>query len=79
MKTKVMMSAVGLSLKVNEGKNGTFYQVSIEQDGEAGSLSMTEDAFLSIKDHFKKFSPVTLTCEFNDQYKSLRVIGIRQG
>ena len=48
MKTKVMMSAVGLSLKVNEGKNGTFYQVSIDQDGEAGSLSMTEDAFVFI-------------------------------
>ena len=79
MKTKVMMSAIGLSIKENEGTDGKkFYKMSIDQDGEAGSLSMSEEAYKMIAASFKKYSPVSLTCEFNDQYKTLRIIGVSQ-
>lgn len=80
MKTKVLMNVVGLSLKEEVGKEGNkFYKISIDQDGEAGTLSMTEEAYKSIAGTFAKYKPTTLTCEFNDQFKSLRVIGISQG
>ena len=62
------MSAIGLSLKANEGKDGKqFYQISIDQEGEAGSLPVTDEVYKSISATFKKYSPVTLTCEYNDQ------------
>ena len=74
------MNCISLSLKEQESKDGRkYYQISIDQDGEAGSLPMSEDAFLSCKNTFKKYSPCTLQCEFNDQYKTMRVIGIKQG
>lgn len=77
MKNKLKMSAIGLSLKVNDGKDGKhYYQISIDQDGEAGSLPITEECYVSAKDVFKKYSPVNLECEYNDQYKSLRVLSI---
>lgn len=77
MKNKLIMSAIGLSLKVNDGKDGKhYYQVSVDQDGEAGSLPISEDVYNNIKDTFKKYSPYNFTCEYNDQYKTLRVIGI---
>lgn len=78
MKSKMSMQVIGLSLKVNEGKEGKhYYQISVDQDGEAGSLPLSEDAYLNIKDSFKKYSPYGLTVEYNDQYKSLRVIGLQ--
>lgn len=79
MKNKLQMSAIGLSIKKTEGREGRmFYQISIDQDGEAGTLPLTEDAFNIISGSFKRYAPVTLTCEYNDQYKSLRVIGVKQ-
>lgn len=79
MKNKMMMSCVALSLKENEGKEGRkFYQISIDQDGEAGTLPITEEVYLNAKGVFKKYAPATLTCEYNDQYKTVRVIGMKQ-
>lgn len=79
MNLKFQMSAIGLSLKENEGKEGKkFYQISIDQDGEAGVLPVTEEAYKNIAATFKKYTPVTLSCIYNDQYKSLRVSGIGQ-
>lgn len=80
MKTKVNFSAVGLSVKEETGKDGSkFYKMSIDQDGEAGTLSMTEDAYKSISGIFQKYKPVNISAEFNDQYKSLRIIACTQG
>lgn len=80
MRTKLAMSCIGLSLKENESKDGRkFYQISIDQDGEAGTLPINEDVYILCKNTFKKYSPVTLTLEFNDQYKTMRVIGLKQG
>lgn len=74
------MSAVLLNLKEVDGREGRkYYQVSVDQDGEAGSMPITEQAYLDNKSIFKKYSPCTLTCEFNDQYKTCRVIALSQG
>lgn len=80
MKTKVTFNAIGLSLKEESGKDGgKFYKIAIDQDGEAGTLSMTEDAYKGIVQNFQKYKPTNFVAEFNDQYKSLRVIGVNQG
>ena len=80
MKTKVIINAVALSLKEDQGKDGgKFYKISIDQDGEAGTLSISEEAYKSLQPSFLKYKPITLTAEFNDQYKSLRVISASQG
>lgn len=79
MNIRFQLSAIGLSIKENEGKEGRkFYQISIDQDGEAGSLPVSEEAYKSISATFKKYTPVTLSCIYNDQYKTVRVIGIGQ-
>lgn len=79
MKIKSTLSAIGLSMKETEGKDGKkFYQLSIDQEGEAGSLPITEEVYKTHSATFKKYSPVTLTIEFNDQYKYARVIGMAQ-
>lgn len=80
MKLKSVISCIGLSVKSEVGKdNNHFYKISVDQDGEAGTLPMSEDAFKSIENSFKKYSPTQLTVEYNDQYKSMRVIGVSQG
>ena len=80
MRLKVQMNAIGLSMKENEGKEGKkFYQMSIDQDGEAGVLPLTEEVYKTISPTFKKYSPCTITCEYNDIYKTVRVIGLSQG
>ena len=80
MKVKATLNAIGLSMKEQTGKDDKkFYQISIDQDGEAGSLPITDEVYKTHSAVFKKYSPVTLTVEFNDQYKYMRVIGLSQG
>lgn len=80
MKVKFNVNAIGLSLKENEGKEGRkFYQISIDQDGEAGVLPLSEEAYKLVAPTFKKYSPVSLSCEYNDAFKSVRVLGVAQG
>ena len=79
MKIKFQLNAIGLSLKATEGKDGKqFYQISIDQEGEAGSLPITDEVYKVNSATFKKYSPVSLMCEYNDQYKYCRVIGLSQ-
>ena len=74
-----MISCIGLSIKETDGNDGRkFYRMSIDQDGEAGNISMSEEAYKSIQNTFKKYSPVTLSCEYNDQYKTMRIVGASQ-
>lgn len=80
MKVRMVAQAIGLSMKQTEGKNGNkFYQLSIDQDGEAGVLPITEEMYNLNSTTFKKYSPVSLTLEYNDQYKYLRCVGLSQG
>lgn len=79
MRVKLMISCIALSIKETVGNEGRkFYQMSIDQDGEAGNISMSEEAYKSIQNTFKKYSPVTLSCEYNDQYKTMRIVGASQ-
>lgn len=80
MKIRMVMQAIGLSMKEIKGKNGNkFYQLSIDQDGEAGVLPITEEMYKANVSTFKKYSPVSLTLEYNDQYKYMRCVGLSQG
>ena len=80
MKIKFTINAIGLSLKENIGKEDKkYYQISIDQDGEAGTLPLSEEAYKSASPTFKKYSPVTLHCEYNDGYKTVRVLSLSQG
>lgn len=79
MKLKMVISCIGLSIKESVGaEDKKFYKMSIDQDGEAGTIPMSEEAYKSISAVFKKYSPVTLSCEYNDQYKSMRILGVSQ-
>ena len=70
--------AYGLYVKMNTGKEGNkFYQVSLDQDGECGTLPMTEDAYLSIEKSFARFKPYQFQAEYNDSFKSFRITGIK--
>ena len=80
MKIKSTLNAVGLNIKEEKGKDGnSFYKISIDQDGECGTLSISEDAYKLVEKTFRKYSPVTLTVEYNDQYKNMRVLAVKQG
>lgn len=80
MKIRSTLNAVGLNIKEEKGKDGnSFYKISVDQDGECGTLSMSEDAYKLVEKTFRKYSPVTLTVEYNDQYKNMRVLAVKQG
>ena len=80
MRIKFNLSCIALSLKENVTKDDRkFYQISIDQDGEAGTLPISEEAYKMNSSTFKKYSPCTLVCEYNDSYKNIRVIGLNQG
>lgn len=79
MKLRLSMSVIGLSLKENERDGKKFYQMSIDQDGEAGSMAITEDAYKKIAGTFRRFSPCNVVCEYSDQYKYMRIVDIVQG
>lgn len=80
MRVKFNLSCIGLSLKENIGKDDRrFYQISIDQDGEAGTLPLSEECYKNIAPTFKKYNPCSLVCEYNDNYKTVRVIGVTQG
>lgn len=79
MKVRMSFSCIGLSIKETEGKDGKkFHQISIDQEGEAGTLPITEDCYRSLAGTFKKYSPCSITAEWNDQYKYMRVIAVSQ-
>ena len=79
MRLKLTINCIALSLKELEGKEGRhYYQVSVDQDGEAGTLGITEECYERIKPVFKKYQPASLTCEYNDQYGNMRIINIKQ-
>lgn len=79
MRLKLTMQVIGLSLRENERDGKKFYQMSIDQDGEAGSLPVTNEAYQKIAGTFRKYAPTQITCEYSDQYKYMRVTDIVQG
>lgn len=75
MRVKVEFMAVALSLKENESKNGNkYYQISIDQNGEAGSVGITEELYKTLAPTLVKYKPYVFTGEFNDSYGNLRIV-----
>lgn len=52
---------------------GIMYQISFDQDGECGTVNCTEEVTKSVA----RLKDYELTAEYNDQYKSMRIIGAK--
>ena len=74
MKLKVNFKGVAINKKEEKSRDGqkTYYRMSIDQDGEAGTVGITEDIFNQVE-RFKEYDFVG---EYNDMYKSFRIIGV---
>lgn len=68
---KLQVIAKGEPTKSMDGKS-TYYKITVLQGAEAGQLSVSEDLYrlLSVG------QTAALILEYNDQYKSLRVVSI---
>ena len=53
------------------------YKLTILQNGEAGSISCTEEAYKTVGPVNNQFVEIHAALEYNDTYKTLRVTGIR--
>lgn len=70
---KLRVIAKGEPTKSMDGKS-TYYKVTVMQGAEAGQLSVSEELYnLLVADITRE---VPLIVEYNDQYKSLRVVNI---
>lgn len=58
--------------KRKDGSVANLCQISLDQDGEAGTMACTED----VLDKVERLKDFTVVAEFNDQYKSFRVIDL---
>lgn len=75
MNIKVLFNGVFLGAKRNETKNGVYYNVSVECDGECGILSCTEEAYKKVV-ALEKYTMYSFEANYNSNYKNLRVIGV---
>lgn len=67
--------ATVLNLKENVMNDGRkFYKMAIEQDGEAGSISCTEEVF---KTSIEKYKEYALHVIYDDKYSNLKCVGIQ--
>lgn len=53
------------------------YKLTILQNGEAGTISCTEEAYKSLGPVNNQFVEIHAALEYNSEYKTLRVTGIR--
>lgn len=67
----VNVIAKGEPTKSLDGKS-TYYKITVLQGAEAGQLSVPEDLYYLLK----VGESVSLNLEYNDQYKSLKVLSI---
>lgn len=69
-----------INAKANTGKNGnTYYQISVDCNGDAGSISCTEDVFnLCQSGAVERFHDYIFTGELNTQYGSFRIRDVRE-
>ncbi len=73
MKITQTLKAVYINSKkedyeTKDGRKGSTYYVSIDQNGECGTLRTNEDVF-SILQNMSKYKEVEFVTEFNDQSK----------
>lgn len=70
---KLRVIAKGEPTKSMDGRS-TYYKVTVMQGAEAGQLSVSEELYNLLTADITKEVP--LIVEYNDQYKSLRVVNI---
>lgn len=73
MKIRQTLKAIYINSKkedyeTKDGKKGSTYHVSIDQDGECGTIRTNENVFNALKD-MQKYKEVEFMTEFNDQSK----------
>ncbi len=75
MRINFVIDGVLISAKENEGKEGKkYYNVSIENSDEAGTVSCTEDLYLKIKSGvYPKYKTYRFQGMVNTQYNSLNI------
>lgn len=80
MRIKMLFSGTLINAKSEKSRDGknTYYKVSLDQEGEAGSLSCTEDVYdLFQNGGLERFTNCSFNAVFDDQYKNLRVFDVR--
>lgn len=72
MRINTQFVAVALSVKENvAASNGNkYYQISLDQDGECGSMSCSEDVY---RNGIEKYKPYVFNAVFNDQYNRMSI------
>lgn len=74
MKLNSTMKAKIIGKGTEESRDGktTYFRLLIMQDMEAGKLSCSEDVYNRVKEG----ETCTLNMQFNDEYKSFRILGV---
>lgn len=75
MRVKSLLKAycVGKNEKKSLDGKSTYYNCGVSQDGEAGTLSCTEEVY-GVLENFKEYEFVV---EYSDgQYKNLRILSV---
>lgn len=63
--------------EVGEGKNGKYYNVSIEQDDSSCEVSCSKEVYDSVKSGLvPKYSKAVFYAGYNSQYQSYKVLEI---
>lgn len=75
MRMNVEFNGTLISMKETEGKNGKYYNVSVDCEGEAGTLGCTEDVYQQyVHGDIDRFTDYHFVGQYNSQYGSLRVV-----
>lgn len=75
MNINVEFNGVFLGAKKNETKNGVYFNVSVECDGDCCSLPCTEEVYKSVG-AVDKYTPKLFDAVYNTNYKNIRVVGL---
>ncbi|MCD8122902.1 MAG: hypothetical protein LUE65_11855 [Clostridiales bacterium] len=76
MRIKVAFRGTLINAKSEESRDGknTYYKVSLDQNGEAGSMSCNKDVYdLVAGGQLEKYSEIDFQAVYNDQYKNMQV------
>lgn len=72
MKLRTKFKGTVINKKEEQSKDGSkvYYKMSIDQEGEAGTVSITQEVYEKVE----KFKEFEMLGEYNDMYKSFRVL-----
>lgn len=75
MKAVLQAKFLVVGKAANDSKDGekTYYKLAVGQGGEAGSISCTEDVYNTVQE----MQHYVFGLEYNDQYKTLRIVGMQ--